>query len=64
MQSCFSWEHPWRSARAFVLFELFAYFIEPYMLPLMVLFLMLVVYPLYEADIVNDWLDPYYELVS
>ena len=63
VQSCFNWDNPWRSIRALVSYELAVYYFEPFMLPLALLVFMLFVYPIYAADIVSDWLDPYYELV-
>ncbi len=63
IQSCFNWEKPARSIRAFLTYELLVYYFQPFMFPLILLAFMVFIYPLYASYIVNDWLDPYYELV-
>ncbi len=64
IQSCFEWEHPSRSIKAFGAFEVAAYFFEAYMVPLAFL-VFIFGYPLFAAKFaVVDWLDPYSELVG
>lgn len=57
-QSCFDWEKPPRTIKAFIIFELLVYFFQPFMIPLIFLFFIFI-YPLYASDIIIDWLDPY-----
>ena len=62
-QSCFNWDDPSRSVKAFVIYELLVYFFEPFMFPLILIAFMFL-YPLYSKDIIFDWLDPYSNLIG
>ena len=61
VQSCFDWEKPSRSLKAFILFETVVYFFHPAMIPAFFLGFILV-YPMYASVFIIDWLDPYKDL--
>lgn len=61
IQSCFDWEKPSRSIKAFIIFETIVYFFHPVMIPLFFIAFILV-YPMYASMIIIDWLDPYKDL--
>lgn len=57
LTSCFEWENPWRSVKAFLFFECMAYFFEPYLLPIMIL-VFVFAYPIYADDaMLEEWFD-------
>jgi hypothetical protein len=61
VESCFNWEKPSRSIKAFFTYEVLVYNFQPCLVPLILLGLMFL-YPLYATDIINDWFDPYSHL--
>ncbi len=62
IQSCLSWEKPYRTIRAFLIFQTIVFFFEPFMVPLFATAVVFA-YPVMASnlELTDGWPDPYEE---